>query len=129
MPYSDFIQVKGMKGELLVSQKQHRLGCTLTTQELIFQKPHLSYQIMLSDILGITPVPSTHDVPRIKSLANTEIRPLSVNPFYRITTNQVSIIDRTGSSTRESTCLMVPLSDRFIHFIQLHTDLISLPFT
>ncbi len=52
--HNDFIQVKALEGELKLSQKKTRFGCTVTTKEMVFQKPHHSYQIILNDIISIS---------------------------------------------------------------------------
>ncbi|PTX53677.1 hypothetical protein C8P63_12840 [Melghirimyces profundicolus] len=125
MPYSNFIQVKRMEGELLLSQKRNRLGCTLTTRELIFQKPHASYQIMLSDTLGILPYKVNRKQETVKNLADTEVYPLFTNQYYRITASRLYVINRNGRFERDSTDLLVPLTDRFIRYIARYTDLVS----
>src|SRR5699024_8524606 len=101
MPESDFIQVKGMEGELLLYQKRNRLGCTLTTRELIFQKPHASYQIMLSDTMGIVPF-QPERVQGVQILDQTEVRPLFTNQYYRISAHRIYLINRNGRFEREA---------------------------
>ncbi|MDA8352434.1 MAG: hypothetical protein M0Z65_04445 [Firmicutes bacterium] len=126
MPESDFIQVKRMEGELLLYQKRNRLGCTLTTRELIFQKPHASYQIMLSDTMGIVPF-QPERVQGVQILDQTEVRPLFTNQYYRISAHRIYLINRNGRFEREATDLLVPLTDRFIEHVKRHTDLVSIP--
>ncbi|EGK11638.1 hypothetical protein ACFQ49_10890 [Kroppenstedtia eburnea] len=126
MPYSDFIRVKRMEGELLLSQKRNRLGCTLTTRELIFQKPHTSYQVMLSDTLGILPF-QLNPTGSMQRWDETGITSPFTQNYYRISASRIFIINRNGRFEREATDLLIPLSDRFIHHLQQHTDLVSIP--
>lgn len=53
--YSDFIQIKSMQGELKLSHKLRNLGMTVSTEELIIQKPHINYHIPLEAIISILP--------------------------------------------------------------------------
>ncbi|MDR6227400.1 hypothetical protein [Desmospora profundinema] len=122
MRFSDFIQVKSMQGELLISQKQNQLGCTLTTKELIFQKPHASYQIMLTDTLGLIPFTLKKPASHWESLGDSTHRPRFTQHYYRISASRVRIINRNGSHERGPTDLLVPLNDRFIRHIQKLTD-------
>jgi hypothetical protein len=123
MPYSDFIPVKDMEGELIVSQKRGQLGCTLTTKELIFQKPHISYRILLEDTLGIVPFqlkkPPTH------LFGETETYVRFHRQYYRISASKVHVIKRNGRFEKGSTDIMVPLNDRFIQFIEQYADFAS----
>lgn len=125
MPYSDFIRVNRIEGELLLSQKRHRLGCTLTTRELIFQKPHTSYQVMLSETLGILPF-QLNQTGSTLPWDETGVTPFT-HRFYRISASRIFIINRNGRFERGATDLLIPLSDRFIRHIQQYTDLVSIP--
>ncbi|GGE20212.1 hypothetical protein GCM10011571_22700 [Marinithermofilum abyssi] len=125
MPYSDFIPVKDMEGELIVSQKRGQLGCTLTTKELIFQKPHISYRILLKDTLGIVPF-QLKKPPTLGDLfEETEMYVRFHRQYYRISVSKVHIINRNGRFEKGSTDIMVPLNDRFIQFIEQYADFAS----
>ncbi|PTM60005.1 hypothetical protein [Desmospora activa] len=118
MPFSDFIQVKSMEGELIISQKRNQLGCTLTTKELIFQKPHTSYQIMLSDTLGLIPFRLKRPTPLWEIVGDSAVRPRFPQHYYRISAHRIRVINRNGSYERGPTDLLVPLNDRFIQQLQ-----------
>lgn len=126
MAYSDFIQVKRFRGELLLSQKRNDWGCTLTTEELIFQKPHLSYYLLLDDIIGMVPF-----LPKQRTRGKGWIDALDASPFssptYKITTSRLTIIRRNGTARRGHTDLIIPLNHRFLRYFQKHTDFIALP--
>lgn len=125
MPYSDFIQVRGMEGELLLSQKRNRFGCMLTTKELIFQKPHVTYKVMLSDTLGIVPYHVNPPVPKPDWMSGIQVN--LTTSFYRISASRIFVINRQGRFQRGATDLLVPLSERFLRQIQQHTDLTFIP--
>jgi hypothetical protein len=122
MRFSDFIEVKSMQGELLVSQKQNQLGCTLTTKELIFQKPHATYQILLTDTLGLIPFTLKKPTTRWEALGDFLHPPRFSQQYYRISASRVRIINRSGSHERGPTDLLVPLNDRFIRHMQQLSD-------
>ncbi|OYD09052.1 hypothetical protein [Paludifilum halophilum] len=127
MPDSDFIQVKQMHGELLVSQKRQQLGCTLTTKELIFQKPHASYQIFLSDILGIIPFQLKKPAPAPEVLGESGVSPHFSTQYHRISALRMFVINRSGGFEKGVTDILVPLNERFIQHIQRCTDFIPIP--
>lgn len=126
MAYSKFIQVKRIRGELLLSQKRNYWGCTLTTKELIFQKPHLSYHLLLDDIIGMVPF---HPHPRTRVEGWIDAGELANHSLstYKITTNRLTIIRRNGISKRGQTDLIVPLNQRFLRYFQKHTDFTAVP--
>lgn len=51
----DFIAIKALSGELKRSVKKSDLGITVSTEELVLQKPHVNYHIQLDDIVSIKP--------------------------------------------------------------------------
>jgi hypothetical protein len=127
MAYSDFIQVKRIRGELLLSHKRNHWGCTLTTKELIFQKPHLSYHLLLADIVGMVPYHPKHRTRGEGWIDQWEPPDRSTDSTYKITTNRLTIISRNGTARRGQTDLIVPLNQRFLRFFQKHTDFTALP--
>lgn len=55
---SDFLQIKGLTGELKVSHKKGPFGLTLSTRELVVQKPHMNYYILFEHIVSVVPCES-----------------------------------------------------------------------
>ncbi|CAG7621184.1 hypothetical protein PAESOLCIP111_02324 [Paenibacillus solanacearum] len=51
----NFITIKGLEGDLKISHKKRDFGLTVSTREMVFQKPHANYYIKLEDIISITP--------------------------------------------------------------------------
>ncbi|MEW9033804.1 MAG: hypothetical protein AB2404_13965 [Planifilum fimeticola] len=126
MAYSDFIQVKRLRGELLLSQKRNRWGCTLTTKELIFQKPHISYHLLLDDIIGIVPFRPKRRT-RGEGWNDQWENPDLSSSTYKITASRLTIIRRNGAVRRGQTDLILPLNQRFLRYFQKHTDFTALP--
>lgn len=52
---NDFIRIKTLDGELKLSHKKKDLGLTVSTEELVIQKPHVNYHVKLQDIVSILP--------------------------------------------------------------------------
>lgn len=122
MPYTNFIPVKRMIGHLIISQKRNHWASTLTTKELIFQKPHLSYHILLTDVIGIIPCDMKGIHPH---LAHDFSLSTPKNPanYYKISINKLFVINRNGIFTNGATDLIVPLNKRFLQYIQKHTNM------
>lgn len=59
----NFISIKTLDGDLKHSHKKHDFGLTVSTKELVFQKPHVNYHIRLEDIISITPFERTRSAP------------------------------------------------------------------
>jgi hypothetical protein len=55
MNSSDFIQIKSLDGDLIIYHKRQDLGLTVSTQELVIQRPHFNYFMKLKDIISIIP--------------------------------------------------------------------------
>ncbi|MEK0315932.1 hypothetical protein [Cohnella sp. 56] len=55
---TDFLQIKGLTGELKVSHKKGPFGLTLSTRELVVQKPHMNYYILFEHIVSVVPCES-----------------------------------------------------------------------
>lgn len=118
--------MNALAGELKLSQTRKRFGCSITTKELIFQKPHLSYQILLSDIVSIVP----HKLkPRqigfaVHVPAQEPIIASFEKNYYRIDAEKVTIHNRNGVFERGSTQLIVPLNQKMLKYIAEYSDLV-----
>jgi hypothetical protein len=125
LPYTNFIPVKRMIGHLIISQKRNHWASTLTTKELIFQKPHLSYHILLNDVIGIIPceMKGLHPQPDHDLLITLK------NPsrYYKISVHKLFVINRNGVFTNGATDLIVPLNHRFLKHVEKYTNLTMLP--
>lgn len=112
----DFISVKPLTGELKLSQKKSGLGVSITTKEIILQRPHTSYHILFKDIISIVPI---RTIPRNVTFEidmNTSVRTSFGSNYYKISTSQASVYNRKGRSERGETEFIVPLSDAFMNY-------------
>lgn len=110
-----------MIGDLIISQKRNYWGATLTTKEFIFQKPHLSYHILLDDVIGITPYKLKEILP-VCELPHM-IQANHTHNYYKLTAGKLFIINRHGIFAKEATDLIVPLNSRLLHYVEKYTDL------
>ncbi|MBA4601499.1 hypothetical protein [Thermoactinomyces mirandus] len=119
MVYTDFIPVKRMIGHLIISQKRNNWGATLTTKEFIFQKPHLSYHILLSDVIGMTPYEIKETGPVCD---HTLMHAKYAHSYYKLTAGKLFLINRHGVFAKGATNLIVPLNSRLLHYVETYTD-------
>ncbi|BCU82771.1 hypothetical protein JIR001_25540 [Polycladomyces abyssicola] len=127
MRHSNFINIKKMEGELLLSQKRYDFGCTITTKELIFQKPHTSYHVLLENILGMVPFRLTAYRQTKEKAGDTIVNADFSTQYYKITVKQLRVINRNGKYDRGATDLIVPLDERFIRFVERYAGFTTLP--
>lgn len=125
LSYTNFIPVKRMIGHLIISQKRNHWASTLTTKELIFQKPHLSYHILLNDVIGIIPCEMIGIRPHLDHGLFIST-PKNPSNYYKISINKLFVINRNGVFTNGATDLIVPLNKRFLQHIEKHTNLTML---
>jgi hypothetical protein len=123
----DFIRVKSLEGELKLSQIKWRFGCSVTTKELIFQKPHHSYQIQLADIISIIPHEiekkditfATHPTGNVEHVATT-----FGSSYYKISADRVKLYNRNGIFEKGHTDFIIPLSKKILDHIALYSKLV-----
>jgi len=122
---ADFIRVKALEGELKLSQIKSRFGCSITTKELIFQKPHHSYQIQLADIISMVPHKlnskditfATHAPLHEPVVASFE------KDYYKISVVKVKIYNRSGTHEKGKTEFIVPLSQKMLEYVATYSNL------
>jgi hypothetical protein len=96
----DFIAIKTVQGDLKLSHKKRDFGITVTTKELIYQKPHANYHIKLEDIVSIVPFDNSN----VKTItfhnrrsAGDEIINMSTgNSHYRVYVRSAVHHNRSG---------------------------------
>lgn len=113
---SDFIRLKNLEGELKMTHMTHSLSCSVTSKELVFQKPHTTYHLFLDDILSMLPVtiPSNNVTLRNQSeFIRSEFR----SDYYKLTAKWVRIVTRSGVVERENVDFIVPLSSKMLGYI------------
>jgi hypothetical protein len=114
---TDFIDIKRFSGELVISQVKYPYRFTLTNKEFVFQKPNMTYHLMLSDIIGMIP----YTLPKEELMHPTW-------QHYQIRAKAVYVVGRNGTFERESADLLLPLHPRMVrelakidNFIQLES--------
>lgn len=127
MDDSQFIHVKSLEGELLYTQKRKRLGCTLTTKELIIQQPHTTYHMLLDDIIGIIPFQLENTSRPIGIVGETEIVTRFPRQYYKVAVRELYVIKRNGILQRNDAHLIVPFNRRFMDKMAEHSGLTVLP--
>jgi hypothetical protein len=124
---TDFIRVKSLEGELKLSQIKSRFGCSITTKEIIFQKPHHSYQIQLKDIISMVPhqleAKSMVITPSSQGGEENIVTSFGSN-YYKISTDKMKVYNRSGVHEKGQTEFIVPLSEKMLNHIALYSNLI-----
>ncbi|WP_127583907.1 hypothetical protein [Paenibacillus koleovorans] len=97
---SDFIRIHSLAGVLMMYHKKQDLGLTISTEELVIQRPHLNYYIKLKDIVSIAPY-KPHQGKSVRMVSNDdasrEIARLSSDSgSYRFYVIQAIMHNRSG---------------------------------
>lgn len=121
----DYIKVKPLYGELVLSQVRRGLRCSITTRELYFQKPHISYHILLEDILSIVPHDLSSRSHTFSSPYHTQVITTVNFPgkYYKLHINEMKVFTRSGTHTRSHADLIVQLTDNFLDYIAKYAPL------
>ncbi|MBP1933956.1 hypothetical protein [Ammoniphilus resinae] len=122
----DFIRIKALEGELKLSQIKTRYGCSITTKELIFQKPHHSYHIRLADIISIIPYELEPGKMVFSPQSNIEEKVTASfgSSYYKVTTETTRIYNRSGVFEKGRTDFIIPLSEKMLEHIAQYSNLI-----
>jgi hypothetical protein len=120
---SDFIRLKNLEGELKLTQMNRSLGCSVTSKELVFQKPHMTYHLFLHDIISMVPVtldsnPITfrHQHELIRSDFGTD--------YYKLAVKWARVVTRSGVVEKENVEFIVPLSPKMLQYIAQYSGLV-----
>lgn len=117
----DFISIRNMEGELKLSHKKRGYGLTVTTKELIIQKPHTNYYLKLEDILsivqaepyGLKPIRFVQDWTEHSGL-------VSVQPgsrHYRIMVREAVLHNRSGLRELKPCDFILPIDEGMLRAI------------
>ncbi|MGO0062368.1 hypothetical protein ACTID9_20500 [Brevibacillus fluminis] len=113
---ADFIRLKNLEGELKLTQMTNSLSCSVTSKELVFQKPHTTYHLFLADILSMLPVTVPSKNVSFRHQAEF-IRSEFSSDYYKLTAKWVRIVTRSGVVEREDMEFIVPLSSKMLAYI------------
>lgn len=110
----DFIQLRGLEGELKVSQKKQEYGLSVSTREIVFHKPHVNYLIRYEDIVSIVPFEPRGRRTRV-SVRNSSgsavefATPRADADQYRLYASRVTIHSRSGLSVIGAMQFVLPI--------------------
>ncbi|WP_438445821.1 hypothetical protein [Gorillibacterium sp. sgz5001074] len=127
----DFIAIRSMEGEIKLSHKKSAYGLTVTSKELVLQKPHMNYYLRLEDIISIMPVDPYGLKPLRTVQDGSEASGLvSVSPgtrHYRIMMQAAVIHNRSGLRQVRSCDFILPITDEMLRTIGRWAGLNELP--
>jgi len=96
----DFIQIKELEGDLKISHKKYDFGLTVSTREIVLQKPHVNYHLRLDDIFSIVPFdpPGGKGIPFQLSHYGNEITHAgtSGSSMYKVYAHKAKVHNRSG---------------------------------
>ncbi|MGN7469787.1 hypothetical protein [Brevibacillus sp. SAFN-007a] len=120
---SDFIRLKNMEGELKFTQMNNSYGFSVTTKELVFFKPHLTYHLFLHDIVSM--VPHNLDSSPVAFRLNREtVQTTFGSHYYKIGVKWARVVSRSGIVERENMEFIVPLSAKMLAYITQYSGLV-----
>jgi len=127
--YNDFLQIKSLEGELKLSHKKREFGITLSTKELVYQKPHVNYIIRLDGIVTITPYEPSEARGRRRGWTGVPTHELiglaTGKDHYRIYTTGAVMHSRSGLFTLGATEFILPIAPEMLRAIGKYSGLES----
>ncbi|NOU94180.1 hypothetical protein GC093_13275 [Paenibacillus sp. LMG 31456] len=123
----NFIAIKTFQGELKLSHKKGDFGITVSTKELIYQKPHANYHIKLEDIISIVPSDNS-SIKAItfhnrRSSGEEVIKMSSGSPHYRIYVRSAVLHNRSGIFTMGAAQFILPIHNELLMAISKYGGL------
>jgi hypothetical protein len=123
---SDFIRLKHLEGELKLTQMNRSLGTSITSKELVFFKPHVTYHMFLHDIVSL--IPFQLDTQPITFRHKHElIRSEFGSDYYKLVVKWVRVVTRSGITEKENAEFIVPLSRNMLLYIAQYSGLLVIP--
>lgn len=109
----NFIKIKSIEGDLKISHKKRDFGITVSTKEVVYQKPHANYHLKLEDIVSIVPF----DMTALKSIAfhnrksqGNELMNMSAGmQHYKIYVRSAVVHNRSGIHTLAAVQFILPI--------------------
>ncbi|MFE1628337.1 hypothetical protein ACFLFF_16420 [Brevibacillus reuszeri] len=120
---SNFIRLKNMEGELKFTQMNNSLGCTVTSKELVFFKPHMTYHLFLHDIVSMVPIKLNAAPVSFRQQSET-IQASFGSDYYKLNVKWVRLISRSGIVEKENMEFIVPLSSKLLSYISQYSGLV-----
>ncbi|MCS7461990.1 hypothetical protein N0M98_17775 [Paenibacillus doosanensis] len=109
----DFIRIKSLEGDLKLSHKKRDFGITVSTEEVVYQKPHANYHLRLEDIVSIIPF-DTSDMKTItfnnrKHTGSERMNMSAGMPHYLIDVRKAVVHNRSGIFQLGSVQFILPI--------------------
>jgi hypothetical protein len=123
---NDLIQVKELLGELKLSQKRRGYGVTITTKEIIFQRPYLSYHVLFKDVISLHSISSPPKNIKFEVDPITTVSTTFGSEYYKLVASKVTVYSKNGSSEQVDTEFLVSLSDHFIQYFSKFSNLTAI---
>lgn len=119
--HQNFMKIKNLLGELKWSHKNHGMGLTVSTKEVVLQKPHINYHILLEDIISIVPYEPINKasirLEREQGIQQ-EITKLRVGgDQYRFFVRKATVHNRSGQFTMGSLDFILPVHHKLLQAI------------
>lgn len=123
----NFIHIKSMDGDLKLVHKKRDFGITISTKELVFQKPHVNYHLKLEDIVSIIPF----DTAELKAItfnnrrhSGSELMNMSSGmPHYKIHVQRAILHNRSGIFPLSSAQFILPIHHELLLAISKYSGL------
>ncbi|WP_309118376.1 hypothetical protein [Paenibacillus sp.] len=122
-----FMQIKSLEGELKLSHKKRDFGITVSTKELVYQKPHVNYVIRLDAIVTITPFEEAGSPGARrgwKGIPTYELSGLAIGKdHYRIYAREAVMHSRSGIYTLGATEFILPMAPDLLRAVAMYGQL------
>jgi hypothetical protein len=119
--YHDFLRIKSLEGELKISHKKRDFGITVSTKELVYQKPHVNYFIRLEDIVTVAPFELENEPMARrahKGVPTYELNGLAITSHHhRIYALSATMHSRSGIFTLGPTEFILPMMPELLRTI------------
>jgi len=124
--HHDFIQIKSLSGELKISHKMSNIGLTVTTEELVIQKPHLNYHIPLHKIVSIIPYENKlreYSYVNRRDEREEVVRLGAGIPHYKLHVSGSTMHNRSGIFHTGQMEFVLPLHEELLASISRYSEL------
>jgi hypothetical protein len=122
---NDFIRLKNLEGELKLTQMNNSLGCSVTSKELVFFKPHMTYHLFLHDIVSMVPIKLETAPISFRNRSET-IHASFGSDYYKLVVKWARVVSRSGIVEKENMEFIVPLTNHMLSYISQYSGLVAI---
>ncbi|SDT49137.1 hypothetical protein SAMN05444162_4559 [Paenibacillaceae bacterium GAS479] len=127
---TDFLPVRELEGHLLLSIKKNDFGLTVSTQELVYHKPHVNYYLKLSDMVSLVPFETIQEKGMTVAYQRSGTAEYAISganvSTYRIHVSSAVMHNRSGRFPMGSMQFVLPIPPRMLQLIGAHSGMSSL---